>query len=102
MFEKGETKSCASDGLANALHIFDELQKKRQNYLKENHQVSQYVIFVSNSPAYDMPVQDIPTYMGKSVDDIIKLYTERKVYFSVIAPRKILFFFNRWVSTFFT
>ena len=88
---KGETKSCASDGLANALHIFDELKKKRQNYLKDGHQVSQYVIFVSNSPAYDMPVQDIPTYMGKSVDDIIKLYTERKVYFSVIAPRKILF-----------
>ena len=86
---EGETKSCASDGLANALHVFDELQSKRQNYLKAGHPISQYVILVANSPAYDMPVQDIPTYMGKHVDEILKKFTERKIFFSVIAPRKI-------------
>ena len=86
---QGETKSCAADGLANALQIFDDLERKRKDYLKDNHNVSQYIIYVGNSQAYEMPVQDVPKYIGQSVDDIIKKMTEKSIYFSVISPRKI-------------
>ena len=61
---QGETKACTADGLANALEIFDDLKTKRQQYLQKEHNVTQYVVYVANSLAYDMPVQDIP---GKDI-----------------------------------
>ena len=86
---QGDVKSCAVEGVAQALWIFDDLQKKRKNYLKEGHNISQYVIFVGNSQSYDMPCQDIPNYMGQNIDDVIKKCQEKSVHFSVISPRKI-------------
>ena len=36
-----------------------------------------------------MPVQDVPEYIGQSVDDVIKKIADQKINFSVISPRKI-------------
>ena len=86
---QGQTKSSGADGLAQALNVFDYLDKKRADYLKPNHAISRYVVYVANSPAYEMPVQDVQDYLGLSVDDVIKKLTDRNIYMSVISPRKI-------------
>ena len=86
---QGQTKCSGADGLAQALNVFDYLDKKRSNYLKPNHAISRYVIYVANSPAYEMPVSDVQDYLGLSVDDVIKKLTDRNIYMSVISPRKI-------------
>ena len=57
--------------------------------MKPNHSISRYVIYVANSPAYEMPVSDVQDYLGLSVDDVIKKLTDRNIYMSVISPRKI-------------
>ena len=75
--------------MANALRIFKELDVKRKAYLKPGHSVSKHIVYIANSPAYEMPVQDVPEYIGQSVDDVIKKIADQKINFSVISPRKI-------------
>ena len=75
--------------MANALRIFKELDVKRKAYLKPGHLVSKHIVYIANSPAYEMPVQDVPEYIGQSVDDVIKKIADQKINFSVISPRKI-------------
>ena len=86
---QGEIKCSGADGLAQALSVFDYLNEKRSNYLKPNHNISRYVIYIGNSATHEMPVQDVPDYMGLHVDDIIKKITDKNIFLSVISPRKI-------------
>ena len=75
--------------MANALRVFKQLDEKRKAYLKPGHLVSKHIVYIANPPAYEMPVQDVPEYIGQSVDDVIKKIADQKINFSVISPRKI-------------
>ena len=80
----GETKSCGSDGLADALRIFNQLDKRRDAYLKPGHPVSKFIVYIANSAPFEMPVQDVVDYIGQSIEDLIKKISEKKIFFNVI------------------
>ena len=49
---------------------------------------SKFIIYMSNSTNFDMPVMDVPPYAGQSMEQILKTIVARNIKMSLICPRK--------------
>ncbi|XP_040577143.1 mediator of RNA polymerase II transcription subunit 25 isoform X2 [Lepeophtheirus salmonis] len=87
----GETHSCGVEGIAAALRVFDRLDNKRRA-AHHNHvdPSSKYVIYLANSPYYDVPVRvNTPPYVGKRMEELLPLFLERSIHLTLLSPRKL-------------
>ena len=81
--------SSGIEGLAMALNIFDKLESKRQKVQELPMEPSRFVIYVANSPPYELPVEYVPKYNGWKIEDVLKKFVESKIKMSIFSPRKI-------------
>ena len=70
--------------------VFNELKKRRDPDL----QSVRHIIYVANSPMYDMPVLQCTQLVNKTIDDLCLEMKELNASFSVLAPRKIPFLYK--------
>ncbi|XP_023012280.2 mediator of RNA polymerase II transcription subunit 25 isoform X2 [Leptinotarsa decemlineata] len=82
---KGESHSNIAEGLATALHCFEDLQQKRD----ATSSVQKHCVLVCNSPPYSLPVLESHVYSGKSAEQLATILQEKNINFSVVSPRKI-------------
>ena len=85
----GEWQSCGAEGLAMALDVLDSLEELREKDKQVVKEHSKHVIYVANSPAYDMPVQRVKKYADCTLEELLEKIASQQINFSVIAPRKI-------------
>ncbi|KAL0272772.1 UNVERIFIED_CONTAM: hypothetical protein PYX00_005619 [Menopon gallinae] len=83
---KGESHANIAEGLATALHAFEDLQQKREG---TNIMTQKHCILVCNSPPYFMPVMESPTYAGHTTDQLAAILNEQNINLSILSPRKI-------------
>lgn len=69
---KGESHAHIAEGLATALHCFEELKLKRD----VNASVQKHCILVCNSPPYLLPVMESQTYSGKTAEQLAVILDE--------------------------
>ena len=81
--------SSGAEGLAMALNIFDKLEAKRKKVQDTPMDTSRFIIYIANSPPYELPVEFVPKYVGMKLDEILKKLVESKVKMSIFSPRKI-------------
>lgn len=81
--------SSGTEGLAMALNIFDKLESKREKVQDTPMETSRFIIYIANSPPYELPVEFVPKYVGLKMDEILKKLVESKVKMSIFSPRKI-------------
>jgi mediator of RNA polymerase II transcription subunit 25 len=81
--------SSGTEGLAMALNIFDKLDSKREKVQELPIESSRFVIYVANSPPYELPVEYVPKYIGWKMEDLLKKFVESKIKMSMLSPRKI-------------
>ena len=81
--------SSGTEGLAMALNIFDKLESKREKEQDIKIETSRFIIYVANSPPYELPVEFVPKYVGLKMDEILKKLVESKIKMSIFSPRKI-------------
>ena len=81
--------SSGVEGLAMALNVFDRLDSKREKAQDVQIEKSRFIIYVANSPPYELPVEFVPKYVGLKMDEILKKTVETKVKMSIFSPRKI-------------
>ena len=81
--------SSGTEGLAMALNIFDKLESKRAKVQELPIEPSRFVIYVANSPPYELPVEYVPKYIGWKIEDVLKKFVESKIKMSIFSPRKI-------------
>ncbi|XP_019877940.1 mediator of RNA polymerase II transcription subunit 25 isoform X2 [Aethina tumida] len=84
---KGESHANIAEGLATALHCFEELQSKRDANSQQN--IQKHCILICNSPPYTMPVLESQTYSGKNYEQLAGILQENNINLTVISPRKI-------------
>ena len=84
----GDLYTSGQEGLAMALRIFDDLKQKRASNPQVKQEPSKFIIYMSNSTNFDMPVMDVPPYAGQSMDQILKTIVARNIKMSLICPRK--------------
>ncbi|KAJ8943634.1 hypothetical protein NQ318_005635 [Aromia moschata] len=82
---KGESHSNIAEGLATALHCFEELHQKRDPTAT----VQKHCILICNSPPYLLPVLESHIYSGKTAEQLAVVFQEKNINLSVISPRKI-------------
>ena len=59
-------RSFGNEGLAQALVVLDEMSNKRKAYQGRNNVgLSQFIIYIANSEALDLPVMDVREHFGK-------------------------------------
>ena len=81
--------SSGAEGLAMALNVFDRLNSKREKAQDVQIETSRFIIYVANSPPYELPVEFVSKYVGLKMDEILKKVVESKVKMSIFSPRKI-------------
>lgn len=69
---KGESQANIAEGLATALHCFEELQQKRD----PSANVQKHCILIGNSPPYLLPVLESHQYSGKTTEQIATILQE--------------------------
>ncbi|XP_016839011.1 mediator of RNA polymerase II transcription subunit 25 isoform X4 [Nasonia vitripennis] len=82
---KGESHANIGEGLATALHCFEDLQGRRE----PNVATQKHCVLVCNSPPYQIGVQESSKYSGFSVEQLAALFPENNVSLSILSPRKI-------------
>lgn len=82
---KGESHANISEGLATALHCFEELQQKRE----PNVTAQKHCILVCNSPPYLLPVMESQVYSGKTAEQLAVILQEKGINLSIVSPRKV-------------
>ena len=85
----GDMHSSGAEGLAMALNVFDRLNSKREKAQDVQIETSRFIIYVANSPPYELPIEFVPKYVGLKMDDVLKKMVESKVKMSIFSPRKI-------------
>ncbi|TRY67891.1 hypothetical protein TCAL_15797, partial [Tigriopus californicus] len=94
----GEDHANGVDGLAMALVVFDRLETIRAHQTFRTKPLK-YIIYISTSPAYDMPVMDVSGLMGLSLDDLVAKIRTRDIKLSIVAPTKLPFLLRLFKST---
>ena len=87
---RGDTMSSGQEGIAAALEVFSDLEEERPKGLV----TTKHILYVCNSPCYDMPIIENVSYMGKTLDELAAIVVERKVNVSFFTPRKLPFFYK--------
>ncbi|KRT82219.1 hypothetical protein AMK59_4336, partial [Oryctes borbonicus] len=82
---KGESRAHIAEGLATALHCFEDLKLKRD----ANANVQKHCILICNSPPYLLSVMESQTYAGKTAEQLAVILDEKSINLSIISPRKI-------------
>uniref|UniRef100_A0A7N8WSM1 Mediator of RNA polymerase II transcription subunit 25 n=1 Tax=Mastacembelus armatus TaxID=205130 RepID=A0A7N8WSM1_9TELE len=86
-FMGGGAESCSliAEGLSVALQLFDDFKKMREQ-IGQTHKVC---VLLCNSPPYLLPAVESVTYTGLTADSLVKIFRDRGIHFSVVAPRKL-------------
>lgn len=71
---KSESHANIGEGLATALHCFEEMQQQRDS----NVNTQKHCILVCNSPPYLLPVMESHTYAGKTGEQLAAILQEVK------------------------
>jgi len=87
---RGDTMSSGQEGIAAALEVFSDLEEERPKGLV----TTKHILYVCNSPCYDMPIIENVSYNGKTLDELAAIVVERKVNVSFFTPRKLPFFYK--------
>jgi len=87
---RGETHSSGQEALACALKVLKYVRTCRD----EGFKTTKHIIYIANSPIYDMPVMQCTAYVNKSIDYLCQEIKEQGIQLSVFAPRKIPFLFR--------
>lgn len=87
----GESYSSGHEGIASALQAFEDVKKMRRN---PDLAVTQHLVFISNSPTYDIPVLENYKYNGMVLDQLANIVQENNISLSVISQRKIPFLYK--------
>ena len=87
---RGDALSSGQEGLAAALEIFEGLEQSRGRDVV----TTKHVLYLCNSPCYEMPIIENVMFNGKTLDELAALLVEKKVNVSVFAPRKLPFFYK--------
>ncbi|KAJ8922602.1 hypothetical protein NQ315_007633 [Exocentrus adspersus] len=83
---KGESHANVAEGLATALHCFEELQQQKRD---SSVTVQKHCILICGSPPYLLPVLESQVYSGKTAEQLAAILQEKNINLSVISPRKI-------------
>jgi len=86
----GESHSCGQEGLAASMKAFEKLSKLRD----ADFVCSKHILYLANTPMYDIPVMECSMFAGKTIDNLCSELKERKVSVSVFCPRKIPFLYK--------
>jgi len=86
----GEAYSLGQEGLARAMKVFEKLSTMREINFKS----SRHILYLGNSPMYDVPVMECTQFAGKSIDSLCLDIKERHISLSVFSPRKIPYLFK--------
>ncbi len=64
---------------------------KRKRYFKEkSFDLAQHIVYIANTPCQEtMSVIDVPGYLDQSLDHLLDIIKERRIHFSIMAPRKL-------------
>ncbi|XP_029294219.1 mediator of RNA polymerase II transcription subunit 25 isoform X5 [Cottoperca gobio] len=86
-FMGGGAESCSliAEGLSVALQLFDDFKKMREQ-IGQTHKVC---VLLCNSPPYLLPAVESVSYTGCTADNLVKIFRDRGIHFSVVAPRKL-------------
>jgi len=87
----GESYSSGHEGIASALQAFEDVKNMRRN---PDLAVTQHLVFISNSPTYDIPVLENYKYNGMVLDQLANIVKENNITLSVISQRKIPFLYK--------
>jgi len=87
----GESYSSGHEGIASALQAFEDVKKMRGN---PDLAVSQHMVFISNSPTYDIPVLENYKFNGMSLDQLAAIIKDNNISVSIISQRKIPFLYK--------
>ena len=87
---RGDTMSSGQEGIAAALEVFSDLEEERPKGLV----TTKHILYVCNSPCYDMPIIENVSFNGKTLDGLAAIVVERKVNVSFFTPRKLPFFYK--------
>uniref|UniRef100_A0A1A9W559 Mediator of RNA polymerase II transcription subunit 25 n=1 Tax=Glossina brevipalpis TaxID=37001 RepID=A0A1A9W559_9MUSC len=87
----GGMESCANlaEGFATAHVCFEDMKETRAPFIEGSVALQKHCILVCNSPPYSIPVTECWKFAGKTVEQLATLFHERKIYLSIIAPRKM-------------
>uniref|UniRef100_A0A1A9UH88 Mediator of RNA polymerase II transcription subunit 25 n=1 Tax=Glossina austeni TaxID=7395 RepID=A0A1A9UH88_GLOAU len=87
----GGMESCANlaEGFATAHVCFEDMKETRAPFIEGSMALQKHCVLVCNSPPYSIPVTECWKFAGKTVEQLATLFHERKIYLSIIAPRKM-------------
>lgn len=74
-----------TEGLATTLECFKDLALLRDPGLK----AQKFCILVCNSAPYNLPVMDLPSFRGLTLEQLAVLVNENNIQLSIISPRRI-------------
>lgn len=74
-----------TEGLATTLECFKDLTLLRDPGLK----AQKFCILICNSPPYNLPVMDLPSFRGLTLEQLAVLVNENNIQLSIISPRRI-------------
>ncbi|ALC47907.1 MED25 [Drosophila busckii] len=91
-----ESHAHMAEGFATAHSCFDDINEQR--HMLDQSQLQRHCILICNSPPYQMCVNENWKYNGKSCEQLAVLFMERKINFSIIAPRKMPVLFKLYMK----
>lgn len=74
-----------TEGLATTLECFKDLSVLRDPGLM----AQKFCILICNSPPYNLPVMDLPSFKGLGLEQLAVLVNENNIQLSIISPRRI-------------
>jgi mediator of RNA polymerase II transcription subunit 25 len=80
-----EHMASLTEGLATTLECFKDLTLLRDPGLK----AQKFCILICNSPPYNLPVMDLPSFRGLTLEQLAVLVNENNIQLSIISPRRI-------------
>lgn len=80
-----EHMASLTEGLATTLECFKDLTLLRDPGLK----AQKFCILICNSPPYNLPVMDLPSFRGLTLEQLAVLLNENNIQLSIISPRRI-------------
>lgn len=95
----GNPSSHIVEGLSTAINLLDDFQSYREQNSSPFSESTKHCILICNSTPYMEPVVENPLYCGYTIEQLMKLMTEKNISFSIFSPRKIPFLYKLFESS---
>lgn len=90
-----ESFTHVTEGMATALHCFDDLQSMRESVaVSVKPDPQKHCILITNSQPYDSPVFESTSYSGMILNEIVAEMAKRDIKLSIFSPRKMSYLFK--------